>query len=141
MERLVRIDELARPCLTRPKGHEAFEKLLPMLKDGPVEIALDMTEAISASCLDGLVDRLIEEHLIDQVTFVVADPKVARKLGKVAWQHKDSVIFFRSSLGAERLPVPPVVSDAERPEHEISKGYTSSNGPLGEMPMHAKGRR
>lgn len=142
MEKPIRIDELVSPCLTRPRGHEAFEKLLPFLTAGqPIEIVLGAATSVSASCLDGLVERLIESHYLDHVTFVVEDndQRILRKLGKVAWQHRAAALLYRLSQESERRRVTAIATEEEPAQFEIHKGGPT-DGPRGAAPFHAKGR-
>ncbi len=109
MSLIIALEELAQPCRTRPKGHQAFEQLLPRIQDpdSVVDLGIDTAEALSASCLDGLIEKLEEAGLVDRVTFLATSTERLLKLSRSAAMRSPLELFYRTKPGGPRLPVPP----------------------------------
>jgi hypothetical protein len=117
MKQILRIEELASPCLSRARGQEAFDKLLPLVAGKCVTIDLDCAETLSTSFLDEFVSRLNESHALDLVCFVTARQRVRRKLSQISTV-RDLDLY--ASLSAEESASPlPRVSLGEAPEFEL----------------------
>ena len=84
------LTELATPCLTRDRGAEAYENLLPRLQDR-VELDLD-ADIISSSFLDELILRLDRDKLLDRVIFIVGESAHISKLEHISGTRETTIL-------------------------------------------------
>lgn len=112
---LIKVLDLASPCLTRPRGEEAYNKLHLYLDESgraPVDVDLDATDAPSSSFLDELVLKLQASSLLDYVTFVTTKDRVRKRLANIAGT-RNLTLYFKPQPDAIRRAVPKSVSSYE----------------------------
>lgn len=107
MRKRVHIKDLSSSWLTRARGLEAYGNLERYLAEGPLEIDVTAVELVSTSFLDELVRRLLESSLLENITFIVDEPAVVEKLGRIA-SIRQAQIFKRSSRQEARELVSPI---------------------------------
>jgi len=95
MARLVRIMNLSPICITRARGHQAYQNLRILLADSDVEIDLDGVDMVSASFLDALVSGLVQSATLHKVTFRVSNQTLRDKLARIA-ATRSLVLLYRS---------------------------------------------
>ncbi|HEY1267846.1 MAG TPA: hypothetical protein VGH16_11365 [Candidatus Binatia bacterium] len=96
MEKIVPVLQLSSSAVTRPRGREAFTRLVGYLDDyESVQIDLRSTELISSSFLDEVVLSLKAMDVLDRVVFLVTDLAVRQRLANIA-AVRDAQIFYRT---------------------------------------------
>ena len=109
MVKQVHISQLSSSSLTRIRGQEAYERLLPIVQKEQVEIDLTGVAALSMSFLDGLVSQLLTSGHSERTTFVADEKPVLDKLSRIA-DIRHAVLYFRSTNSPRRLIVPHLAS-------------------------------
>ena len=80
----VELTELSSGFTTRRRGEEAYQRLLPKLRHGAVVLRLDGTDVLSASFLDGLLLKLVNDGHHGNVVFVTSNPLTKTKLERLS---------------------------------------------------------
>lgn len=82
--RPIPLPQLSSSFATRSRGAEAYSRLLPLLKDGPVVLNFDGVDVMPVSFLDGLILKLIEGGYANHVSFMTDDARTKEKLQRVS---------------------------------------------------------
>ena len=82
-EKIINIERLAHPCITRERGKEAALKLLKHINNDRVVIDLNNVEMISFSFLDELVFWLAGSANMRNIIFRLDDQIVHDKLARI----------------------------------------------------------
>ena len=101
--RTVALSELSSSFSTRRRGAEAYDRLLPLLQDGPVVLDLDGIEIMPASFLDALILRLIDSGHVDDVAFKTTNPRAEDKLRRLSGLRGVDIFVYRQSGNPEKL--------------------------------------
>lgn len=82
-EKIMNIDQLARPCITRERGKEAATKLLKYLNDNRIVLDLNNVEILSFSFLDEFIFWLAGSANMRNIVFRVNDQIICDKLARI----------------------------------------------------------
>lgn len=123
--RIISLSDLASSFATRRRGAEAYDRLLPFLKDGPVVLDLDGVGVMPASFLDALILRLIESGHAGDVSFRTTSARAKEKLRRLSGL-RDVSLFLHQQLGAPeklepRLPAPSAAQGAPDSPDDFEK--------------------
>lgn len=121
---LIKVVDLASPCLTRPRGEEAYKKFRPLVEQSSaIDVDLDSADAPSSSFLDEFILKLQESNLLDRVTFVTSKERVRKRLAIIAGTRR-LTLYFKPQHDSERRPVPKYTPsyEAEYEEKPASVG-------------------
>lgn len=92
---ILNVSELSRVLTTRGRGTEAYHEFASHFKEGPVALDLDDAEVISASFLDGLLLRLIEDKLLNSVSFKTSNPRFYTRLQRISADRQVDIHRYR----------------------------------------------
>ena len=101
--RIVALSELASSFATRRRGAEAYDRLLPLLKNGPIILDLDGIDIMPASFLDALILRLIDGDRTHDVIFKTTSSRVKDKLRRLSGLRGVDIFMYRQSGNQEKL--------------------------------------
>lgn len=101
--RTVAISELSSSFSTRRRGAEAYERLLPLLQDGPIILDLDGIDVMPASFLDALIIRLIDSGHAASVAFKTTNLRAEDKLRRLSGLRDVDIFVYRQSGDQEKL--------------------------------------
>lgn len=123
---LVKITDLVSPCLTRPRGAEAYNALRHYFAENEaIDIDLDATDAPSSSFLDEMVQRLQRSDLLGRVTFMTRTDRVRKRLSEIA-DVRDATLYVKSEVG-ETSRLLPKISRIYGATFEASKKRTRAH--------------
>ena len=105
MLRSVHVKDLAYPCVTRQRGHEASIKLAEYLSVDSVEVDLRDVDLLSMSFLDELIYRNSQSGDKDKLVFLVDDCRGERKLARVA-DIRSTTVVCKFSSGQVKVITP-----------------------------------
>ena len=106
--RIISLSDLSPSLSTRRRGAEAYDRLLPLLKDGPVVLDLDGTGIMPASFLDALILRLMDSGHTGDVSFKATNVRAKEKLRRLSGLRGVDIFLHRQSGAVEKLePKPP----------------------------------
>lgn len=118
----LQIGQLSPSTLTRPRGNEAYRKLLVYIHLGkPVEIDLRAQDVISISFLDELIVNLQSSGLLDKVTFIFSANATRERFAEIA-ALRNARIYYKCDDTEERRPV----ESKARPPLELRKAKGAS---------------
>lgn len=100
----IKVTDLAFPCLTRPRGEEAYAKFRPLIDEhGAVDLDLDAKDAPSSSFLDEIILKLQSSGHLDRVTFVTRSDRIKSRLSTIADIRHVALYFKPDSESQVRL--------------------------------------
>ena len=106
--RIISLSDLSPSPSTRRRGAEAYDRLLPLLKEGPVVLDLDGTGIMPASFLDALILRLMDSGHTGDVSFKATNARAKEKLRRLSGLRGVDIFLHRQSGAIEKLePKPP----------------------------------
>lgn len=106
--RIIALSDLSASFSTRRRGAEAYDRLLPLLEDGPVVLDLDGTDVMPASFLDALILRLMDSGHTENVFFKTTNTRSKEKLRRLSGLRGVDIFLHRKSGEPEKLePKPP----------------------------------
>ena len=112
----LRIAELTTHTVTRSRGGMAYNSLKPHLeRNQSVVIDMGREHPVSLSFLDELIRRLGGSGHLTQVTFLVHEKDVLRKLSRIAKIREVQINYADGETGTRRR-----VRRASPPSHEVS---------------------
>ena len=119
MRKTIDIKSLTSRTLTRPRGTEAFQQLLPLLlSNAEIELSLTSKDPVSSSFLDEIVLRSSEKQVLKRIVFVIDSAELLRKL--------ERIFSFRLECGRYRWVnentvknIDAISSEMESPSEEI----------------------
>ena len=97
--RIIPLAHLSASSTTRRRGAEAYDRLLPLLQDGPVVLDLDGAGVMPASFLDALILRLIDSGHAGDVSFKTTNARAKEKLRRLSGL-RDVNLFLHRQQGA-----------------------------------------
>ena len=101
--RTIALRELSSSFSTRRRGAEAYKRLLPLLRDGPIVLDLDGINVMPASFLDALILRLIDSGHAGDVTFKTTNARAEGKLRRLSGLRGVDIFVCRQSGNHEKL--------------------------------------
>lgn len=101
--RIIPLSRISTSFATRRRGSEAYDRLLPLLDDGPVVIDLDCAGAMPAAFLDALILRLVDSGHMGHVVFRTTNERSKDKLRRVGGLRGVDLFLHRDVGDPERL--------------------------------------
>ena len=106
--RIIPLSHLSASFSTRRRGAEAYDRLLPLLEDGPVVLDLDGIGVMPASFLDALILRLMDSGHTGDVSFKTTKTRAKEKLRRLSGLRGVDIFLHQQSGAPEKLkPNPP----------------------------------
>jgi len=110
--------DLAFPCLTRPRGEEAYAKLRPFIDEhGAVDLDLDAKDAPSSSFLDEIILKLQSSGDLDRLTFVTRSDRIKSRLSTIA-DIRHVALYFKPDSGSQVRLLPKKSPSNYKAEYE-----------------------
>ena len=101
--RIIPLSHLSTSFSTRRRGAEAYDRLLPLLEDGPVALDLDGIGVMPASFLDALILRLIDSGHTGDVSFKTTNARAKEKLRRLSGLRDVNLFLHRQQGAPEKL--------------------------------------
>lgn len=101
----IRIEDYTESGLLRARGERVYRKIRGYIESDGVDLSLDGLRSMSRGFADGIILSLVNDGLLDRVTFVTDRESFQEALGRIS-EIRDVRIYCRSSLESERSVAP-----------------------------------